>query len=380
MIGLRKSVFAIAVGVLCAQCSKPAAVRPETALLITGATVTGVTVQIDGRGFRAQGAQGLPPQVSLGGGPNGSLRPLTVRPDFTDSVLVAELPTPRPAPGSYRLLVRPGNKPDDVDGPFATVDIAIGESGAAGVGANSPEVEALQHQLQTLAAGQLAMQKQLQELKVLAARGAAPAAPQAPPAVAVVNQVIDIADAQMRGDASAKVAIVEFSDFECPFCGRFTIDTLPQLLREYVDTGKVRYVFRNLPLESIHPDAFRAAVAGVCAGEQERFWALHDELFTHQTALSPDGILTDARTAGLDLPRFQQCQGSAATAARVRADESQAGQVGANSTPTMFVGIVMPDGSKIRAMRIIRGAQPYETFKAAIDGVFNSVNRTVRKP
>jgi len=295
-------------------------------------------------------------------------------------VLVAELPTPGPVPGSYRLLVRPGNKPDDVDGPFATVDIAIGESGAAGAAANSPEVEALQRQLQTLTAGQLAMQKQLEELKALVARGATPAAPPAEPAVAVVNRVIDVSNAQSRGAASAKVAVVEFSDFECPFCGRFTTDTLPQLLREYVDTGKVRYVFRNLPLESIHPDAFRAAVAGECAGEQQRFWPLHDELFVHQNALTPDGILTDAKAADLDLPRFQQCEASAATAARVRADESQAGQVGANSTPTMFVGTLLPDGSTVRAVRIIRGAQPYETFKAAIDGVLDSVNRTVRKP
>lgn len=375
-VRLRTAGLALAVGFTCAQCSRPAATPRETPLVLAGATVTGSTVQIDGRGFRGHGAQAALPSVLLGGGPNGSLRPLVVRPQSTDTVLVAELPTPRPTPGSYRLLVRFGGTPDDAEGQSAVLDIAIGSADSAGASADAAEVQALQSQLRALAAGQLAMQKQLEELRTIAARGAAPAAP---PAVAVVNQVIDIGNAQARGEASARVALVEFSDFECPFCGRFTTETLPQLFREYVETGKVRYVFRNLPLESIHPDAFRAAVAGECAGEQQRFWTLHDALFTHQNALTPDGILTDARTAGLDLPRFQQCEASAATAARVRADESQAGQVGANSTPTMFVGIVMPDGSKVRAVRIIRGAQPYETFKAAIDGVLDSVNRTARK-
>ena len=376
-VRLRTAGFALVVGLIYAQCSRPAATPRETPLVLAGATVTGSTVQIAGRGFREHGTQGTLPSVLIGGGPNGSLRPLVVRPESTDTVLVAELPTPRPIPGSYRLLVRFDGTPDDAEGQSAVLDIAIGSADSADASANAAEVQALQSQLRALAAGQLAMQKQLEELRTIAARGAAPAAP---PAVAVVNQVIDIGNAQARGDASARVALVEFSDFECPFCGRFTTDTLPQLLREYVETGKVRYVFRNYPLESIHPDAFRAAVAAECAGEQQRFWVLHDELFAHQNALTPDGILIDARTAGLDLPRFQQCEASAAAAARVRADESQAGEVGANSTPTMFVGTVTSDGSKVRALRMIRGAQPYAMFKAAIDGVLNSANRTARRP
>lgn len=199
----------------------------------------------------------------------------------------------------------------------------------------------------------------------------APPAPAAA-AVATVDTPIDIAGAATKGSPTAKVALVEFSDYQCPFCGRYATSTLPELTREYIDTGKIRYVFRNLPLESIHPNAFRAAVAAECAGEQGKYWPMHDRLFAGQTALDAPSIVNYGRAAGVDVVRFQQCLDSDKHVARIRQDQSEGGRIGATSTPTFFVALINPGETKVRAVRLIRGAQPYPTFTAVIDSVLAS--------
>jgi protein-disulfide isomerase len=181
--------------------------------------------------------------------------------------------------------------------------------------------------------------------------------------------MLETAGNAVKGAATAKVALVEFSDYECPFCARYTRDTLPQLMRDYIDTGKVKYIFRNLPLESIHSSALRAAVAAECAGEQGKYWELHDQLFANQTALGASAIANYARTAGLDTTRFQACVSSDRHTARIKRDQADAQNAGAGSTPTIFVAVVTPGDSKVRAVRLIRGAQNYSTFKTAIDSV-----------
>jgi protein-disulfide isomerase len=241
--------------------------------------------------------------------------------------------------------------------------------------AQASDIETLKREIQALVAGQVAIQKQLDDIKTILARtpaAAAPAPTAAPPPVSVVDSMIETAGAAFRGSATAKVAIVEFSDFECPFCGRYTRDTVPQLLKEYVDTGKVKYVFRNLPLESIHPSALRAAVAAECAGDQGKYWPLHDYLYANQTALDAPSILNGARTAGLDVTRFQQCIASDKPTTRIKKDQADAQQAGAGSTPTIFIAVTTPGDSKVRAVRLVRGAQAYPTFKGAIDSVLAS--------
>jgi protein-disulfide isomerase len=234
------------------------------------------------------------------------------------------------------------------------------------------DMEALKRQIQALLAGQLAVQKQLDEIKALL-KAAAPGAPAPPQAVTIVDNLIDIAGSASRGAAAAKVAIVEFSDYECPFCGRHAQQTVPQLAREYVDTGKVRYIFKNMPLESIHPNAFKAAVAAECAGEQGKYWPLHDQLFANQRALDAASLANHARAAGLEPQMFQQCLGSNKHDARIRQDQAEGEAIGANSTPTFFIALTTPGGSNVRAVRLIRGAHPYATFKAAIDSVLATV-------
>jgi protein-disulfide isomerase len=178
--------------------------------------------------------------------------------------------------------------------------------------------------------------------------------------------LIDVAGAPAKGAAGARVAIVEFSDYQCPFCGRFYRDSLVQIQKEYIDTGKIRYVFRNLPLEAIHPNAFKASEAALCAGDQGKYWQMHDQLFQNQRALDPDALVAHAKAVGLDVAAFQQCLGSGKHEKRIRADMADAEALGANGTPAFFVGTTAP-GDKVKSGRFISGARPYADFKAAID-------------
>lgn len=226
------------------------------------------------------------------------------------------------------------------------------------------DIEALRKQIEALAAGQAAIQKQLDEIQALL-RGRQP---QPAPA----NPVVDTTGAPTKGTATARVTVIEFSDFQCPFCARYTRDTFDQIDKEYISTGKVRYVFRNLPLESIHPQAFKAHEAALCAGEQGKYWEMHHQLFANQKALQPDALVNHARAAGADVPRFQQCLTSGRFASRIREDISDAARAGASGTPTFFIGLTAPGDTRVKTLRVIRGAMPYGAFKEALDSLLTS--------
>lgn len=232
------------------------------------------------------------------------------------------------------------------------------------------ETQALQKRIAALEAGQQAILKELQEIKALLQ--ARPAA--TPPLAAAAlppGTPLSIANAASRGNAKAKLTLVEFSDFECPFCGRYSRDTYSQIQREYVDTGKVRYVFRHLPLENLHPQAFGAAVAGECARVQGKFWEMHDRLFSNQRALAPPGLLKSAEAVGLDATAFQQCLASDVPKKKVRQDIADAEALGSNATPAFFFGVEEKDG-KVRVLQKIVGAKTFPVFKTALDTILGS--------
>ncbi|MBI4019830.1 MAG: DsbA family protein, partial [Candidatus Aenigmarchaeota archaeon] len=158
------------------------------------------------------------------------------------------------------------------------------------------------------------------------------------------------------GPADAKVTVIEFSDFQCPFCGRFYTQTLPQIKQNYVDTGKIRFVYRDFPLESIHPNARPAANAAECADEQGKFWEYHNKLFENQGSLSDAYYKQAASELGLDMEQFNSCYDSKKYDAEVSKDFQDGASAGVTGTPTVFVN-----------GRAIVGAQPYATFQAAID-------------
>jgi len=144
---------------------------------------------------------------------------------------------------------------------------------------------------------------------------------------------IDIDGAPSRGSQMAPVTVVEFSDFECPYCGR-AHPVLQQLLRDF--EGRVRVVFKHYPL-SAHPHAMPAARAAVAAGNQDRFWEMHDLLFEHQRQLEEEDILGYAEQIGLDMERFRADIASAETQDRVEADKEAGERAGVEGTPTFFV-------------------------------------------
>ncbi len=175
----------------------------------------------------------------------------------------------------------------------------------------------------------------------------------------IVN--VSIGDAPVKGEADAPVTIVEFSDYQCPFCGRYVVETMPRIMDEYVATGQVRYAFKDFPLDQIHPQARQAAMAARCAGEQGGYWEMHDRLFSEQESWSgrsdAAGVFADwAGAQGLDEAAFSECLESGRYAAGVEADLQEGVSVGVTGTPAFFVN-----------GRFISGAQPFEVFQAAIE-------------
>lgn len=176
---------------------------------------------------------------------------------------------------------------------------------------------------------------------------------------------ISVDGAPLRGNPAAAVTIVEYVDFQCPFCARASKTIDEQLLKQYGD--RVRLVVKHLPLTSIHPWAENAALAAACAQRQspEGFWKLYDFFFKNQSAITRDNLrdkaTAAARDVGLDQAQFESCFDSQAEMAKVKADETEAAALGVQSTPTFFV-----NGRKLE------GALPFETLKGAIDAALTA--------
>jgi len=228
------------------------------------------------------------------------------------------------------------------------------------------EVEQLKKEVEALKQGQAAIRKDLEELKgLLRGRQAArPAEPPTPP-----NPILSVDGAAFLGDKNAPLTVVEFFDYQCPFCARHVRETLPQIERDYIKTGKLKYVIRDFPIESIHPQAFKAHEAVRCAGEQQKYWDMHARLLANPQTLSGNGLEGHAKTLGLDVPSFQLCMDSGKHAAGVRLDHAEGSKVGVNGTPSFFLGLTDPNDSNMKTLRTIRGAQPFGAFKEAIENL-----------
>ena len=166
------------------------------------------------------------------------------------------------------------------------------------------------------------------------------------------------------GDASAPLTIVEFSDFECSYCRRFHKQVMPQLKRDYIDTGLVRFVHKDLPLP-FHPHALPAAAAARCAGEQNRYWELYSSLFDQQNCLGCKGVLTIAGEADLNRSKLKACMEQESTLALINANRSEASLHNISATPTFVIGPTQSNGSLDGL--VIEGAVPWSTFKSTID-------------
>ncbi|QQR92781.1 MAG: DsbA family protein [Candidatus Iainarchaeum archaeon] len=173
----------------------------------------------------------------------------------------------------------------------------------------------------------------------------------------------------MLGDPNAPVTIVEFSDFQCPFCQRFVSDAYPQIKTNYVDTGKVKIVFKHFPL-SFHPFAQKASEAAECArtlSGDEKFWMMHDKMFANQSAIDVPDLKRYAKEIGLNETQFNACLDNGDTAAKVQADYTTGTSLGVSGTPSFVIG------SGDNGTPLV-GALPYASFKSAIDAALANAN------
>lgn len=179
--------------------------------------------------------------------------------------------------------------------------------------------------------------------------------------------IIDVTGAPARGSEDAVVTLIEFSDYECPFCIRHFKQTMPQIEANYVQTGKIRYVFRDFPVDSLHPAAIRAHEAGRCAEEQGKFWAMHDRLFSPAGSHTPEALEARATEAGLSLEGFRACVASGRQTAGVRRSVAEAMELRVNGTPGFFIGLRDPATGQVKVLQTISGAHPYDVFARAIE-------------
>lgn len=183
---------------------------------------------------------------------------------------------------------------------------------------------------------------------------------------------ISLDDDPMKGNPDAIITIVEFSDFQCPFCAKFHETTLDQIEQEYISTGKVNFVYRDFPVQSTHPNAIPAALASECADDQDKFWEMHDMIFENQRewqdlpiTQSVDVFREYAKIVDLDTDEFDSCFDSAKHLEEIMADLNDGRTYGVTGTPGFFVG-----NEQIGFVKIM-GAQPFSSFQKVIDGQLN---------
>jgi protein-disulfide isomerase len=171
------------------------------------------------------------------------------------------------------------------------------------------------------------------------------------------------------GSDSAKVALVEYGDFQCPYCAKVAREVLPHVRKDYVDPGYVLLAFRNFPLE-FHDRALKAAESAYCAGRQGGFWPFHDLLYQSPARLDDGALKEYAVQVGVSLPEFNMCISTDAPP-RVRAEADEAQRLRLTATPTFFAGLRLADG-KLAVSRRIVGAVTFDRFREVLDGLIKA--------
>lgn len=208
-------------------------------------------------------------------------------------------------------------------------------------------------------------QQILQELRAIRQLLEAPPR-NAPARAAAADERVSLAfqpGALALGRADAPLLMVEFTDYECPFCRQFHLTAFEQIRKNYIEPGKLRYVSRDFPLE-FHKNALRAAVAGRCGAEQGKFWELRHSMIANASKLQPEDILGYAGKLSLDAGKFRSCMESGRLLAAVEADMDEGRAAGVSGTPTFLIGRLA--NGRLEGVRLV-GAQPYLVFAAKLD-------------
>lgn len=224
----------------------------------------------------------------------------------------------------------------------------------------------LQQQVDELREGQRRILAELEAIRGLlkdrpAANGATVPRPGNPLSVNVFHE-------PFKGDAGARVAILEYSDFDCPYCARYSTQVFPRIDADYIQTGKVKYFFRDLPLP-VHPSAqFKARIAR-CAGEQGKFWEAHDRLFADQRPIDVAALVALTRDLGLDATAFNASLEGGKYAENIRLSVASAERMQIKGAPAFLFGILNAEGQVLSVTKVVLGAESYESFKETLDAL-----------
>jgi protein-disulfide isomerase len=256
-------------------------------------------------------------------------------------------------------------------------------------GQSQADYQALRKEMDLMRERLAALQKEVDTLKAQRAAAPAPVAPAASGPVATTTSpgglvmkdgvpvaampdasAFSLARAPIRGAATARLALVEVSDFECPFCARYSNTTSGQLVNEFVNTGKIRYAFVHMPVAS-HRNAFKAAEASMCAADQGKFWEMKERLFTvaGQGGLVRARLPESATAIGIRADTFNTCLDSARHAPAVQADLTMVRPLAIRGTPTFFLGTVDPKTLSFKASRRIVGSKTFAVFQATLNAM-----------
>ncbi len=203
---------------------------------------------------------------------------------------------------------------------------------------------------------------ELKQIRLLLERQTRPGPPGPTPAVVPTTGKLTLDGGFSLGSSEAPLAIVEFTDYQCPFCRQFESATFPEIRKKYIDTGKVRFVVRDFPLDG-HPDAKPAAEAARCAADQDKFWPMHDALFSDPGKLGLSGFIDYAGSLKLDMPSFRLCLESGKHKLEIQNDIRVAASLQINATPAFLIGKIT--GDEVDGA-IVLGALPFSAFEAKL--------------
>lgn len=237
---------------------------------------------------------------------------------------------------------------------------ALAVAGVIAGCASRSDVDALRKDVEALKLTQAQLLK-----RVGGAPGAQPPQAQQP---RPLPASLDLTGTELKGAKNAAVVLIEFSDYECPFCIRHFTQVSPQIEAAYVQTGKIRYGFRDFPIAENHPEAIRAHVAARCAGEQGKFWELHARLFSKAGTHQPADLLARAKEAGLNTGAFSACVATDKYSPLVRQSTALTISLGGDGTPYFLLGRSEPGSNQFKPMARLSGAQPFEKFQQMIEG------------
>ncbi|NWJ42092.1 MAG: thioredoxin domain-containing protein [Geothrix sp.] len=233
-----------------------------------------------------------------------------------------------------------------------------------------PAAPPLQSQIDALREGQEKLQRDLDELKALLkaqpARMESPAIPKPQDLI-----TLNVGGEPFKGSALARVAILEYSDFDCSYCAKYATEVYPLLDHLYIQGGKVKYFFRDMPGQDHLNALFKARVAR-CAGDQDRFWEAHDLLFKDQRPFDAPGLARFAESLGLDGAQFNACVASDRHLDAINRSAMGAARLRLRGTPAFLIGMLSEDGTILRATRVIMGGDSLDAFRTVLDDMLKA--------